>query len=130
MRRIVWALSWLAVALWSLTAWSAYGALNLFTLFVVGNADLAPLPPGSFTTGDPHPLEPLFPFFRALKSMGFAATLLVWLSGCAVLLGTAWLLTRFLPRMHAQLVHRTDLPEGSRRLGFTRQMLERHRPPH
>jgi hypothetical protein len=98
MRRFVWVSTWVAVALWSLVAWSLYGMLELGTTVLTGGAGLAPPPPGSFTTGDPPLLEPLFPLFSLAKSFGFAATVLVWGAVSAVMVGGAWILTRFMPR--------------------------------
>lgn len=97
MRRFVWISTWVAVALWSLVAWAAYGMLEVGTTVLTGGADLTPPPPGSFTTGDPPLLEPLFPLFSLAKSFGFAATLIVWGSVSALMVGAAWLLTRFMP---------------------------------
>ena len=40
MRRLLWAVAWIAVALWSLVAWGAYGLLDLFGGVAARNADI------------------------------------------------------------------------------------------
>lgn len=94
MRRLVWVLAWVGVALWSLFALSAYGLLDLFWTATTAGADLAPREPGSFTTGEPHPLEALFPFFTALKALGGFALVAVWAVGAMAMLGGTWALLR------------------------------------
>ena len=94
MRRLVWGLAWAGVALWSLFALGAYGLLDLFWSATTAGADLAPREPGSFTTGEPHPLEGLFPYFTALKALGGFAVLAVWGVGALTMLGGTWALLR------------------------------------
>lgn len=98
MRRFVWISTWVAVAIWSLVAWSVYGVLDFGATVLTGGAEMTPRPPGSFTTGDPPLFEPLFPYISLAKSLGFAATVLVWGAVSAVMVGGAWVLTRFMPR--------------------------------
>lgn len=94
MKRLVWILAWTGVALWSLFALGAYGLLDLVWSATTAGADLAPREPGSFTTGEPHPLEDLFPFLAGLRSLGGFALAAVWLVGAAAMLGGAWTLLR------------------------------------
>jgi len=94
MRRFVWVLAWTGVALWSLFALGAYGLLDVVWSATTAGADLAPRAPDSFTTGEPHLLEDLFPFFAALKSLGGFAVAAVWLVGALTMLGGTWALLR------------------------------------
>jgi hypothetical protein len=94
MRRLIWALAWTGVALWSLFALGAYGLLDLFWSATTAGTDLTRPAPGSFTTGEPHPLEALFPFLGALKALGGFALAAVWLVGALTLLGGTWALLR------------------------------------
>lgn len=94
MRRLVWILAWVGVALWSLFALGACGVLDLFWAATTAGVDVSSRPPDSFTTGEPHPLEDLFPFFGAIKSLGGVALVAVWGIGAATMLGGAWALLR------------------------------------
>jgi hypothetical protein len=122
MRRLIWILAWTGVALWSLFALGAYGMLDLFWTMTTGGAELAPRPPDSFTTGEPHPLEDLFPFFGALKSVGVSAVLLVWLVGTLMMLGGAWVLARINDALWAG---GADMPERPRRSALPRELTRR-----
>ena len=90
MTRLIWFMAWAGVALWSLFALLAWGALDLAGTALVGGADLAPRPPDSFRTGDPHPLEFLAPAALAFKRVGIGMVGFVWFSVSALILGVAW----------------------------------------
>ncbi len=49
MKRLLWILAWIAVAVWSLFAWGAYGLLDFFGGMAARNADIV--------TGHPETVE-------------------------------------------------------------------------
>jgi hypothetical protein len=70
MRRALWVLAWIAVALWSLFAWGAYGLLDVFGGFAARNADVV--------TDHPETVEWLSWGLSTLSSLGLAAIVFVW----------------------------------------------------
>lgn len=70
MRRLLWVLAWICVALWSLFAWGAYGLFDLFGGVAVRNADIV--------TGHPETVEWLSWALGVLRSLGLAAIVVVW----------------------------------------------------
>jgi hypothetical protein len=122
MRRLIWILAWIGVAAWSLFALFAYGALDLIWTAATGGADFAPRPPDSFTTGEPHPLEALFPFFGVLKTLGASAVIFVWLIGTLMMLGGAWALVRINDALWAGA---PSLPDRPRRSALPRDLARR-----
>lgn len=96
MSRLIWVAAWIGVVFWALVSLAAYGTIDFASQALVGGADLAPRPPDSFRTGDPHPLELLFPLLSAFRSLGLGAVVIVWLLGSTAILGLAWASTRFL----------------------------------
>lgn len=113
MKRLVWVLAWVGVALWSLFALGAHGVLDLVWSATTAGADLAPREPGSFTTGEPHPLEDLFPFFAALKSLGGFALVAVWAVGAATMLGGTWAILRLNDALWAATAAPAERPRRS-----------------
>ncbi len=82
MRRLVWVLGWLAVAVWSLMAWGSYGLLNVFGDVAARNADLV--------TGNPEGVELISWALGALQGLGLTAIVVVWaLVSLAILAATA-----------------------------------------
>jgi hypothetical protein len=92
MRRFIWIFAWTSVAVWSLLSFSAAGLVELFWQVASAGGELAPRPPDAFTTGEPHPLEWLFPFMAALRSLGLGAIVVLWLVVSLTILGGAWVL--------------------------------------
>ena len=70
MTRVVWVLAWVAVAIWSLVAFSAYGLLDLLGGLLARNADTL--------ASDPPTVEWLFWVVSGLKNLGLTALLVVW----------------------------------------------------
>ncbi|HZH53430.1 MAG TPA: hypothetical protein VEZ16_16310 [Microvirga sp.] len=70
MRRLLWALAWICVALWSLFAWGAYGLFDLFGGVAIRNADIV--------TGHPETVEWLSWALGVLRGLGLAAIVVVW----------------------------------------------------
>jgi len=121
MRRLVWALAWTGVVLWSLFALGAYGLLDLVWSATTAGADLTPPEPGTFTTGEPHPLEALFPFLSGLRALGGFALGAVWLVGTLAMLGGTWVLLR----INDALWSATAPPDGRRGSGLPPQLPRR-----
>jgi hypothetical protein len=70
MRRALWVLAWIGVALWSLFAWGAYGLLDVFGGIAARNADVV--------TSQPEAVEWLSWALSTLKGLGLAAIVVVW----------------------------------------------------
>ena len=70
MKRLLWILAWIAVAIWSLFAWGAYGLLDLFGGVAARNADIV--------TGHPETVEWLSWGLTTLRGLGLAAIVVVW----------------------------------------------------
>lgn len=70
MKRALWVLAWIAVALWSLFAWGAYGLLDVFGDFAARNADMV--------TSQPETVEWLSWALVTLRGLGLAAIVFVW----------------------------------------------------
>lgn len=90
MSRLLWIFVWIAVALWSLFAFSAYGLLDLFGGLVARNADAF--------GGAPELVEWLFWLFNGLKNLGLTAILIVWGLVSLALLAVPWLFDRIVGR--------------------------------
>ena len=95
MRKLVWIAAWMGVAFWSLFAVATYGLFDLMATAVTGGA--RPPAPDTFTTGEPHVFEWLYPFVQIAKGLGLSAIGAVWFTVTAMILGAAFLVTRFLP---------------------------------
>jgi len=70
MKRLLWILAWIAVAVWSLFAWGAYGLLDFFGGVAARNADIV--------TGHPETVEWLSWALMILRSLGLGAIAVVW----------------------------------------------------
>ena len=70
MRRLLWVLAWIAVAVWSLFAWGAYGLLDFFGGVAARNADIV--------TGHPETVEWLSWALMTLRGLGLGAIVVVW----------------------------------------------------
>src|SRR3712207_8937978 len=82
MRRLLWILAWIAVAVWSLFAWGAYGLLDFFGGFAARNADIV--------TGSPEAVEGLSWALTTLRGLGLGAIVVVWgLVSLLILAGSA-----------------------------------------
>ena len=88
MRRIIWGIAWLAVAVWSLAAWGSYGLVDLFGDVAVRNADVV--------TGHPETVEFLSWSLAFLRSLGLFAVVTVWAIVSLIILGVATVLARIL----------------------------------
>lgn len=111
MTRLVWVLAWIAVAVWSLVAFSAYGFIDLVGGLLARNAD-------SFAS-DPSAVEWLFRILNGLKNLGLTAILVVWGVVSLAMLAVPWGLSRLgrmqspppQPRPDVQVIY----PPGSGR---------------
>lgn len=70
MRRLLWSIAWIAVAIWSLFAWGAYGLLDLFGDMAVRNADMV--------GGNPEAVEWIAWALATLRGLGLGAIVFVW----------------------------------------------------
>jgi|GEM_PF-1467143 len=70
MRRLLWIFAWMAVAIWSLFAWGAYGLLDFFGGVAARNADIV--------TGHPETVEWLSWALMTLRGLGLGAVVVVW----------------------------------------------------
>ncbi len=86
MRRLVWALGWIAVAVWSLVAWSSYGLLELFGGLAARTAD--------WVIGQPEGVEMFSWAVTALQGLGLAAIVTVWAIVSLVILAVTAVLAR------------------------------------
>lgn len=86
MRKVVWALAWISVAVWSLFAWGAYGLLDFFGNVAARNADIV--------TGHPETVEWLSWALATLRSLGLGAIVFVWGAISLVILAVAALIAR------------------------------------
>jgi hypothetical protein len=103
MRRLLWILAWIGVALWSLFAWGAYGLLDIFGDFAVRNADIV--------SEHPETVEWLSWGLAVLRSLGLGAVVFVWAAVSLLILAVPAVLGLILPR--AQPVERNLYPQGT-----------------
>jgi hypothetical protein len=90
MRRLLWAVAWIAVALWSLVAWGAYGLLDLFGDMAVRNADMV--------GGSPESVEWLAWALATLRGLGLGAIVFVWGLVSLLILAVPAVLGLIIPR--------------------------------
>ena len=93
MTRVLWVLAWIAVAVWSLVAFSAYGLLDLFGGLLARNADSL--------ASDAGTVEWLFWVANGLKNLGLTAILVVWGLVSLAMLAVPWGLSRLAARANA-----------------------------
>ncbi|MCG7391929.1 hypothetical protein MHY87_03290 [Microvirga sp. ACRRW] len=92
MRRLLWVLAWIGVALWSLFAWGAYGLLDLFGDVAVRNADIV--------SDHPETVEWLSWGLAVLRSLGLGAIVFVWGAVSLLILAVPAVIGFILPRAH------------------------------
>jgi hypothetical protein len=85
-RRLVWALAWTAVAVWSLLAWGAYGLLDLVGGLAAGGA-------GTIAV-DPTAGAVVSWIVNAIKGLGLFAIVAIWGFVSVVILGFGWVMAR------------------------------------
>jgi hypothetical protein len=98
MRRLLWAVAWIAIAVWSLVAWGAYGLLDLFGDMAVRNADMV--------GGNPESVEWIAWALATLRGLGLGAVVFVWGLVSLLILAVPAALSLLLPR--AQPVRMRD----------------------
>lgn len=86
MRRLVWTVSWVCVAVWSLFCAAAYGVFNLVGGWAARNAD-------AFSS-DPQTVEWVFQVLSWLHSLSTGAVLVGWGAVSLMILGVPWFLDR------------------------------------
>jgi hypothetical protein len=101
MRRLLWGIAWIAVAIWSLVAWGTYGLFDLFGDMAVRNADMV--------GGDPEAIEWIGWALATLRGLGLGAIVFVW--------GLVSLLILAVPAVLGLLIPRAQPPQmrGERR---------------
>lgn len=82
MRRLIWSLTWVGVALWSLLAWATYGLVNLVGDLAIRHSDAV--------TGEPVIVEWLSWGLSVAQGFGFFAVLVVWGLVSAAILAAGW----------------------------------------
>ncbi|MGJ3263871.1 MAG: hypothetical protein ACFE0R_11610 [Salinarimonas sp.] len=85
-RRIAWIVAWVLVAIWSLAALLAWGAVDLVGGFAVERADMA--------ARDPEHVAWIAWVFDTLRDLGLAAIVAIWLVTSAITLGAAALIAK------------------------------------
>jgi hypothetical protein len=90
MRRLLWVLAWISVAIWSLFAWGAYGLFDLFGGVAVRNADMV--------TNHPESVEWLAWALAVIRSLGLTAIVVVWAAISLMILAVPAVLGLFLGR--------------------------------
>jgi hypothetical protein len=90
MRRLLWVLAWISVAIWSLFAWGAYGLFDLFGGVAVRNADMV--------TNHPESVEWLSWALAVIRSLGLTAIVVVWAAISLMILAVPAVLGLFLGR--------------------------------
>ena len=95
MRRLLWILAWVAVAVWSLFAWGAYGLFDLFGDVAVRNADAV--------TNHPETVEWLSWALSVLRSLGLAAIIVVWAAISLLILAVPTIIGFFLGRSRPEV---------------------------
>jgi hypothetical protein len=104
MKRLLWGLAWIAVLVWSLFAWGAYGLLDFFGGVAARNADIV--------TGHPETVEWLSWALTALRGLGLGAIVVVWGLVSLLILAVPAVLGLFLGRSRRE--ERADNWRGPR----------------
>lgn len=86
MRRLVWGVAWVCVAIWSLFSAAAYGVFNLVGGWAARNADLF--------ASDPQAVEWVWRVFSSLHSLSTGAVLVGWGLVSLLILAVPWVLDR------------------------------------
>ncbi|MFC4172205.1 hypothetical protein ACFOYU_09060 [Microvirga sp. GCM10011540] len=95
MRRLLWIVAWVGVAVWSLFAWGAYGLFDFFGGVAVRNADVV--------STHPETVEWLSWGLTMLKGLGLAAITIVWATVSLLILAVPAILGLFLGRSRAEI---------------------------
>ena len=103
MRRLLWILAWIGVALWSLFAWGAYGLLDIFGDLAVRNADIV--------SEHPETVEWFSWGLATLRNLGLGAIVFVWAAVSLLILAVPAVIGLILPR--ARPVERYPYPQGT-----------------
>jgi hypothetical protein len=103
MRRLLWVLAWIGVALWSLFAWGAHGLLEVFGDLAIRNADIV--------SGHPETVEWFSWGLTMLRSLGLGAIVFVWAAVSLLILAVPAVIGLILPRAHPSA--RNPYPQGS-----------------
>jgi hypothetical protein len=90
MTRLVWAMGWVGVAIWSLFCALAYGLFDLVGRGFMRNAD-------SFSA-TPETVESIFNVFSVLHSFSTGAILVVWAAVSLAILAVPWVIDRMVGR--------------------------------
>ena len=90
MRKLVWIAAWTGVAMWSLFAVATYGLFEFVSTMLTGGVAARPPAPDTFTTGEPHIFEWLYPFVQVGRALGLSAIVAAWLTVTAMILGGAF----------------------------------------
>ena len=89
MRKLVWGIAWLFVALWTGLAALGYWLIDVLTAFAANNADKV--------GGDAEMTEFINWFALLLQNIGGIATVILWAVISLAILAIAWVLTRLAP---------------------------------
>jgi hypothetical protein len=102
MRRLLWVLAWIGVALWSLFAWGAHGLLDVFGDLAIRNADIV--------SDHPETVEWFSWGLATLRSLGLGAIVFVWAAVSLLILAVPAVIGFILPRTRP--VERNPFPQG------------------
>lgn len=98
MSRLLWGLTWVGVAIWSLFAFAAYGLVDLVGQTAMRNAD-------AFST-NPETVEWIFGLFSWGRGLSVSVILVVWGTVSLAMLAVPWLFDRLVRRQPVQAAHR------------------------
>jgi hypothetical protein len=112
MRRLLWVVAWIAVAVWSLVAWGTYGLFDLFGDMAVRNADMV--------GADPEAVEWIAWALATLRGLGLGAIVFVWGLVSLLILAVPAVLGLLLPRSQPAPMREEwrDYPAGPRGDGY------------
>lgn len=100
MRRLLWAFGWVAVAVWSLFAFAAYGLVDLVGKGAMRHAD-------SFSA-DPETVEWIWRMFSFGHGLTTSVILVVWGFVSLAILAVPWLFDRLTAAPAARASRRPD----------------------
>lgn len=90
MTRLIWVLGWIAVAIWSLFAFAAYGVVDLIGTVVARNSDMF--------SSDPETVEWIFHAVGWARSLSGSVILVAWGVVSLAILFVPWVVGRFARR--------------------------------
>ncbi len=88
MRRVVWILAWIGVALWSAASLGAYALVDLFGDIAYRHADVV--------STDPETVVWVAWAVDLVRDLGLGALVVLWVVVALLILGVAWIITRFI----------------------------------